>query len=699
VQNDKVHFRMSYRIAIDTGGTFTDVVVADPNHNLTVNKALTDHARVFNGIHEGLGVTARSFGVSVKDLLADTSIFIYATTRATNAIIEGMTARTAFITTRGFRDTLLLREGGRPNAYDFTTPFPEPYVPRRLTFEIDERVDSEGNIVRPLDDTAVRAVLRKVRAAKVEAIGVSLLWSIANASHEERVGQLIAEELPGIPYTLSHRVNPVIREYRRASSAVIDASLKPLMQEHLRSLSVDLREAGFRGELLAATSFGGVMTVDELVEQPIYSTRSGPSMAPVAGKTYAQAELRARDVIICDTGGTSFDVSMVRDGNVVFTPETWLGGRFLGHLTGLSSVDARSIGAGGGSIAWVDPGGLLRVGPHSAGSQPGPAAYGKGGKLPTVTDAATVLGYLNPHNFLGGRLTLDVEAARQAIDVVAQPLGISVEAAAVGILRIASEHMVQAVQEISVNEGVDPRDCLIVAGGGAAGLNMALVVKELGAKNVLIPRTAGGLSACGAQYSDIIMEFSASCLLSSRKFDLAAANQILAGLDEKIDMQVQQLAARDIRNVERSYFAEARYEGQVWELLVPLRARSFETPEDVSRLVEDFHGVHQRVFAVTDRGSQVEALFWKARLTAVVEKPSLVSGSGGSATRPRDHRRAHFPGAGDINVPCFDGPTLAIGTRIAGPAIIEEPTTTIVVYPQMVATVSTYRNYMIETGG
>ncbi|AGS26563.1 hydantoinase A/oxoprolinase protein (plasmid) [Rhizobium etli] len=689
---------MSYRIAVDTGGTFTDVVVADPRHNLTVNKALTDHSRVFNGIKEALAVTAAGLGVSLDDLLSETSIFIYATTRATNAIIEGKTARTAFLTTRGFKDTLVLREGGRPNAYDFSTPYPAPYVPRRLSFELDERIDAEGNVVTPLDEDQVRQVLRTLKSRDIEAIGVSLLWSIANSDHERRVGELIAEELPGIPFTLSHGVNPVIREYRRASSAVIDASLKPLMQTHLSNLEVDLKAAGFKGELLAATSFGGVMSAEALGERPIYSTRSGPSMAPIAGKVYGQAELGARDVIICDTGGTSFDVSMIRNGDVVFTRETWLGGRFLGHLTGLSSVDARSIGAGGGSIAWVDPGGLLRVGPQSAGSQPGPAAYGNGGEMPTVTDAATVLGYLNPTNFLGGRLTLDVEASRRAIDTVAGPLGISVEDAAIGIMKIASEAMVQAVQEITVNEGVDPRECLMVAGGGAAGLNIAAVVREIGAKHVLIPRTAGGLSACGAQFSDIISEYSATLLLDTRSFDLARANQVLAGLDLQMDGVAKDLEARGAISIERRYFVEARYEGQAWELEVPLRGNRFEGQAAIDQLIEDFHAVHDRVFAVTDPGSAVEVLFWKARLTAVVEKPSLVAGSEGGSDSARSHRTAHFGETGSVEIGAYDGPTLRVGSRIAGPAVIEEPTTTIVVYPGMTATVTPHRNYLIETG-
>ncbi|WP_406635133.1 hydantoinase/oxoprolinase family protein [Amycolatopsis sp. WGS_07] len=687
---------MTYRIAVDTGGTFTDVVVADADHNLFVNKALTDHDRVYAGIEEALRVTAGQFRIGLDDLLADTSLFIYATTRATNAIIEGKTAKTAFLTTQGFPDTLVLREGGRPNAYDFSTPFPKPYVPRRLTFQIAERIDAEGNVVTALDEDQARATLWRLRELGVESVGVCLLWSIANARHENRLGELIEEELPGVPYTLSHRINPIIREYRRASATVIDASLKPLMQSHLRGLEQDLADAGFAGELFAATSFGGMMDIFDLVERPIYATRSGPSMAPVAGKAYGGAELGAKDIVICDTGGTSFDVSMVRDGEVVFTRETWLGGRFLGHLTGLASVDARSVGAGGGSIAWVDPGGLLRVGPQSAGSEPGPAAYGKGGTQPTVTDAAVVLGYLNPANFLGGRLSLDVDAARAAVSTVAGPLGLGADEAAMAILRIAGEHMVEAVQEITINEGVDPEECLVVAGGGAAGLNIGLVARELGVKRLLVPRTAGGLSACGAQFSDIVAEQAASRYAVTSEFDREAVNATLDDLDARFEDLVKKLMARGITDIRRTYFAEARYQHQNWELEIPLPANRFERDEDVDQLVRQFHEAHERVFAIADPGSAVETLQWKARLTAAVDKPAVTAQHEGGSAAPASHRPAYFGETGQTTVAAYDGPELPIGTRIAGPAVIEEPTTTLVVYPGTTATVTSSKNYLIE---
>ncbi|MDX6563476.1 MAG: N-methylhydantoinase, partial [Gaiellales bacterium] len=374
---------MTYRISVDTGGTFTDVVVSDESGRLELGKAPSTRARAYEGLREGIGQVAERLGLSVEGLLAQTEVLTYGTTRATNAIVEGKTARTAFFTTEGFPDILLVREGGKPDPFK-QIPYPAPYVPRWLTFEIRERMDSDGEPFLALDEASV-----------VEAIG---------RARELRVGELLDELLPGVPYTLSHRLNPVIREYRRASSTAIDASLMPLMQAHLPELEQDLRDAGFTGELLAATSFGGVMHLRDLAARPINAVKSGPALAPVAAKHYAGVEGKGDNIIACDTGGTSFDVSLVRDGLIKFTRETWLGGRFVGHMTGMSSVDVRSIGAGGGSIAWMDPGGLLRVGPHSAGAYPGPACYGRGGENPTVTDAALVLGYLDPEYFLGGRM-------------------------------------------------------------------------------------------------------------------------------------------------------------------------------------------------------------------------------------------------------------------------------------------------------
>ena len=670
---------MGYRIAVDTGGTFTDVVLTDDLGDLWLAKAPTTPDRIFDGVSQALAFGAGERGLSLDELLGEASVFIYGTTAATNAIITGRTARTAFLTTEGFPDTLVLREGGKLNPFDFRQPYPRPYIPKRLTFEIRERIGSEADVVVALDEAQARRVLAGLRELAVEAVAVSLLWSIVNPRHELRLGELLDEELPGIPYTLSHRLNPIIREYRRASSAAIDASLRPLMQRHLNELAADLHAAGFGGELLVVTSFGGVLTLDDVVSRPIYSVNSGPSMAPVAGKLYAGRQ----DAIVCDAGGTSFEVSLIRDGYIKFTRETWLGGLWTGHMTGISSVDVKSIGAGGGSIAWIDSGGLLRVGPDSAGAVPGPACYGRGGDQPTVTDAAVVLGYIDPDYFLGGRIRLHADRAREAIRAgVADALGLDVERAAAAILSVVNEHMVTAIRDITINEGVDPRDSIIVAGGGAGGMTIARIAEELGCSRVLVPRTAAALSACGGQFSDVVTEFSVSRRVDTSRFDYEGVNEALALLEQQMDEFFARLAAAPGQQ-RKEFFVEARYPYQVWELDVPLRASRLPGEADVAALVEDFHAVHERVFAVKEPGQYVECIYWKGRATVSLPKPAVPRFPVGSPGQPLPHavRRAAFGSEGAVETPVHLGAALTVGQRLAGPAIVEEPTTTVVVPP------------------
>ena len=683
---------MAYRIAVDTGGTFSDVIVLDDAGELTLGKAPTTPERVFDGISEALGYAAAERGLRLDELLRLSEIFVYGTTAATNAIITGRTARTAFLTTEGFPDTLVLREGGKLHPFDFRVSYPRPYVPRRLTFEVRERITSEGDVLVPLDRDRLRRTLTTVAEANVEAVAVSLLWSIVNPAHEEAVAELLEEELPGTPYTLSHRLNPIIREYRRASSAAIDASLKPLMQRHLGRMEDDLVAAGFAGQLLVVTSFGGVLNLDDVAGRPIYSVNSGPAMAPVAGKVYAG---ESRNAIVCDMGGTSFDVTVIRDGYIKFTRETWLGGAFTGHMTGLSSVDVKSIGAGGGSIAWIDSGGLLRVGPDSAGAVPGPAAYGRGGSDPTVTDAAVVLGFIDPDYFLGGRISLDADQAREAVLAkVAEPLGLALEQAAHAILAVANEHMVTAIRDITINEGLDPRDSIIVAGGGAAGLAIARIAEELGCSHVLVPRTAAALSACGGQFSDVVSEFSLSRRVDTNTFDRAAVNEGLDRLDRQMEEFFARLGTAGAAR-RKEFFVEARYPYQVWELEVPLANGRLEGEADIAAMVEAFHAVHERVFAVKEPGQHIECLYWKGRATATLPKPEVRrSEPTGAEARPDRRRRVWLAAAADA--PVYLGESLTAGQHLSGPAIVEEPTTTVVVYPGWSLTVTASGDYLLE---
>ncbi len=686
------------RLAIDTGGTFTDLVIEDDS-GVHVHKSPTTPDDPVRGILDVLQVAAESRGVELQDFLAHGEILVHGTTRAVNAIITGATAKTAFLTTDGHPDVLVFREGGRTRPFDHDRAYPEPYVPRALTFEVPERIGSEGEIVRPLDEERTREVLQRVGHAGTEAIGVCLLWSTMNPAHELRVGELIEQELPGMPYTLSHELNPSLREYRRASSTVIDASLKPVMTEYLNGLERRLREAGFPGRVLMLTSGAGVKDVASVAAQPIHSINSGPAMAPVAGRFFAHLDGQTDTAIIADTGGTTYDVSLVRRGTIPTTRETWLGDPYFGHMTGFPSVDIKSIGAGGGSIAWVDDGGLLHVGPQSAGAVPGPVAYGRGGVQPTVTDASLVLGHLDPEYFLGGRMALDVQAARRAIaQHIAAPLELDVDAAAAGVLALATDQMVMAIKEITVNQGVDPAGAVLVGGGGAAGLNSVAIATHLGCRVLVIPEVGAALSAAGGLMSDLTADHAVTFVTTTESFEFEKANDLLAELGARCNAFI---AESGTTAAESSvvYSAEARYPHQVWELEIPLPAGRFRDERDVEDLRQAFHATHREVFGVDQPTAHVELLALRARVSCRLrseDAPRLHRDAALHDELP--NRRMYFPTLGrvDARVVHLDG--LAPGKPVVGPAVIESPFTTVVIDPGNSAERLTSGSLVVEIG-
>lgn len=670
------------RLSADVGGTFTDLVVEHEDGRFELFKAPTTPADPVRGVFDVLGLAARAAGVSLESLLGGAALFMHATTRATNAVLTGNTGRVAFVTTRGHPDILLLREGGRVDPFDNTVPFPEPLVPRQLTFEVPGRIRADGCEHEAFDEAAAVEVIGRMAIAEVEAVGVCLLWSIVNPDHEERFGALLDAHLPGVPYTLSHRLNPSLREYRRASSACIDASLKPIMSAYLESIEERLRAAGFRGRFLAVTSQGGVVDAADLARAPIHSINSGPSMAPVAGARFAREEGGAATAIVADTGGTSYDVSLVRDGRIPWTRETWLGPRLRGNMTGFPSVAVHSVGAGGGSVAWVDEGGMLHVGPESAGSSPGPVCYGRGGTRPTVTDAALVLGYIDPDFFLGGSLPLDAAAARAAVERdLSAPLGLTAQGAAAAVLDVVSENMVHAIEDITVNQGIDPREAVLVGGGGAAGLNCVRIARRLGCTRVVIPGVGAALSAAGALMSDLSVDFSRTAFTTSHRFDFDRVNATLGELEEKCRRFMSGRATGTLEQVVE-FSVEGRYPHQVWEIEVPLAKPRFEDAADVERLVADLHDLHEEMFAIADRHSHIEALTWRARATCrlprsdsirLVEAPLTDTGSW--------RRSAWFDGEGEVDTSVLRLEAMREGDRVAGPAIIESGFTSVVVEP------------------
>ena len=669
------------RVATDMGGTFTDVVVEDDDATVRTYKHPTTPDAPLRGVLGGLGLAAEDLGLSLEEFLARTGTLMHGTTRSLNAVLTGNTARTAFVTTAGHPDILLFREGGRSEAFDFTHDYPGAYVPRSLTFEVDERIGADGEVVRALDDDSVRAAAAGIRTAGAEAVGVCLLWSVVEPAHEQRVAEILAEELPGVPLTLSHRLNPIVREYRRAASTVVDASLKPRMRGYLRELSASLHERGFRGRLLVTTSAGGVLDAEAVAEAPIHSLNSGPSMAPSAGRHYGAVDAHSDLAVVADTGGTSYDVSLVRRGRIPITREAWLGRPFLSDMTGFPAVDVRSVGAGGGSLAWVDDGGMLRVGPRSAGADPGPAAYGRGGTAPTVTDACLLLGFLSPDNFLGGAMRLDVDAARTAMrTAVAEPLGLTVTEAASAVLALTTEHMVGAIEEITLNQGVSARDAVLIGGGGAAGFNTVAIARRLGCRQVVLPALGPVLSAAGALMSDLKAEYATTRPTTTSDFDLEAVNRVLDDLRSRCEGFASGPGA-GATHVDIELVAEARYPHQVWDLEVPLRVEKFGGPDDVATFLEDFHSTHRDFYAISDPGSAVQVVSWRARVACRIrDRAPVVATRPPAAGSPRT-REIHLPGTGTVTAPVHAFDQVPDDAAVDGPAVVESPMTTVIVDP------------------
>ncbi len=501
-----------------------------------------------------------------------------------------------------------------------------------------------------------------------------------NPVHELRVGEVLSDRLPGVPFTLSHQLNPCLREYRRASSTCIDASLKPVMASYLTDLKARLEEAGFGGRLLIVTSSGGALDADDVAAAPIHSLNSGPAMAPVAGRYFAHAETARTTAIVADTGGTSYDVSVVRRNQILWTRETWIGRPFFGHMTGFPSVDVRSVGAGGGSIAWVDAAGLLHVGPQSAGADPGPACYGRGGRSPTVTDACVVLGLIDPVYFLGGRAPLDPELALEAVaGEVGVPLGLDPTQAAAAILRVATERMVGAIEQITIHEGVDPREAVLVGGGGAAGLNVVAIARRLRCPEVIVPSVGPVLSAAGALISDLSRSFELTLRTTDRNFAAAEVNDVLAELERRCRAFIDGPGADAVES-DIAFSFEARYPHQVWELEVPLRSSRLDTDE-VERLREDFHRKHGEVFAIADEESLIEFESWHARARCRLRAPVLGSAVHLGGAEPPQQREIFLPDTGPLHASVWYVERMPVNELLSGPAVVEADTTTIVVDP------------------
>ena len=608
---------MSYQIGTDIGGTFTDLVLARDGQLLGRYKSPTTPEALSRGVLDCLALAAHGADSDISGLLKNTDVFMHGSTVATNAVLEQRGAQCGVICTRGTQYTLWRGEGRRRDIFNFTAPPRAPLVRPHLCMEVDERIDRDGHVLRPLAEDTVVTAIERLRELGCTAVAIALLWSVRNPAHEQRVAELVRLHWPEAALSLSSEVQPILREYTRTSCTVLNAMLKPVVADYLTGLEGDLRAHGLAGELLIVTSDGGLQPVSEVSERPVYMLFSGPATGPGAAAHFATRE-SAQDCLLVDMGGTSFDVSTVLGGRIAVTRD----GRINDYPTGVSAVQILTLGAGGGSIASVDEGGLLRVGPRSAGAQPGPACYGRGGNEATVTDAYLALGYLAAERFLGGRMKLDRHAAIAAIEKnIARPLGISIDDAALGICRVANETMINGILEMTVRRGIDPRRLVLVTGGGATGVAAVDLARELGISRIVVPRETSVLCAFGALNADRQWSSVASHPASLRAFDYTAINatltQLIAAGQAFLDRLRVPAAARQIE-----IFAAARYPMQVTEIEVPCPSGLLDTA-GLADVAARFHAAHQERYSVSEPESDVEFVMW--RVVARGESPDITA--------------------------------------------------------------------------
>ncbi len=687
--------RSDYRLGIDAGGTFTDFVLADRTGQVRLFKALSTPQDPTQAIRNGLALISEELGVPAERVVSNCDLCINGTTVGLNALITHKGAKTGLICTAGHEDSLEIRLGHKEDGFRYDADYPPAtmLVPRYLRRGVRERVLSDGSVREPLNEADVRAACELFRAEGVETVAISFVWSVLHPEHERRAGEILREMLPGVVLTLGSELYPQVREYTRTSTAVVNAYLAPIMKRYVEAVDSYFRGLGARQPVRYFQSNGGLAVGQAMTDRSVYAINSGPASAPAAGQ-YVCEPFGYRNVITLDMGGTSFDITLTRDGSTNINKNI----DFLRYRIGVPMIQVETLGAGGGSIGWIDDLGLLQVGPQSAGSDPGPACYGQGGKLPTVSDANLVLGYLNADGLVGGRLPLDAAKAHQAIKSnLADPLGMSVERAAYGMITIVNANMVNGIRRVTVERGYDPRDFVLVGAGGATAAHITALAAAMGIDTIVLPKLASGLCAFGQIISDVKYNYMATAPL---RLDNDAAYA-------RIDELFTQIEAEGIAHLKGDGFKaghivtkrslDMRYVGQVHECTVEIGTFRVDA-RSIGKVRDAFHARHRELYTYAEPASTVEVVNIESTLYGLVDKPARMSiGKGLSPRRAlKGHREAVFSADGRrIRTPIYDGTPLGADAVIRGPAVIEEVTTTIVIEPGWTARLDASGSYLI----
>ncbi len=681
---------MAWRIGIDSGGTFTDVCLfEDATGMVAVWKVPSTPDDPSRAIARGTQEGVERVGASPADI----AYFGHGTTVGTNALIQHRGVKTGLITTEGFRDLIEIGRQKRPDLYDLQADKAPPLVTRDLRFGVAERVRHDGTVETPLDEEAVRQAARALKAEDVKAVAIGFLYGFVRPEHEEAAKRIVTEEFPEAFICASHEVAPEFREYERISTAVVNAYLGPVMQGYIRRLADRLKELGLKAVPHLTQSNGGVIGFDMAARLPVRTVLSGPSTGVVAAQAIG-AMIGIPSLITFDMGGTSSDVALLDDGEAKLASEA----NVHGYPIKAPMLDIHTVGAGGGSLAAIDSGGLLKVGPRSAGADPGPVCYGRGATEPAVTDANVVLQTLNPTHLLGGRMPIDQSLSKQAIGRLADELGLDLMATAQGIISVVTANMAKAIRVISVQRGHDPRDYALVAFGGAGPLHAARLARELDMKRIVVPRNPGIGCALGLLLTDLRANFATTRLATLSEALVPDMAEIFVALQEQADhwFAEEGVASAD-RRLKRT--ADLRYHGQNYELAIDVPDGPI-TPATITALAEGFAAAHKRLYGFVAEGEAVQLVTYRVEAVGLVPKAAFrpEPDAGPDASHAIiGSREVWFPEAGGfVACPIYDRDKLKSGNRFAGPAIVEQMDSTTVLLPGMTATVEPYLNLILE---
>ncbi|TKZ21393.1 hydantoinase/oxoprolinase family protein [Shimia litoralis] len=673
--------RTQYRLGIDAGGTFTDFILADKKGELQIFKVLSTPTEPTKAIKNGLALITEETGLTAQEIVSNSDLCINGTTVGLNALITHNGAKAGLIATKGHEDSIEIRLGHKEDGYRYDPEYPPAtmLVPRNLRRGIRERVISDGTVYTPLNEDDVRDACRHFLAEGVESVAISFVWSVLHTEHETRAAEIVREMMPDVRLTVGSQLYPQVREYTRTSTAIVNAYLAPILQRYVEAIDAYFRELGSQHPVRYFQSNGGLALGKVVSDQSVYAINSGPASAPQAALDVG-APWGEKNIITCDMGGTSFDITLTKDGQANVNKNI----DFLRYRIGIPMIQVETLGAGGGSIGWIDSMGLMQMGPQSAGSEPGPACYGQGGENPTTTDANLTMGYLNADGLVGGRLPLDVKNARGAIQSkIADPLGISIEKAAYGMFTIVNNNMVNAIRRVSVERGYDPRDFVLMGAGGATGAHITALAREMGISKVLISKLASGLCAYGQIISDVKYNYMAPAPIRLEGAPAAAKlDSLFSGLEER---GLKDLAgdgfAEDRISVRRSL--DMRYVGQVHECTVEID--QFDVTEArLEDIKAAFHTRHKELYTYDEPNSDVEVVNVESTIAGHVDKPDRmkIAPGLGAESALKGTRPMVFSAEGITqDAPVYDGSAMGAGDTLSGPAVIEEVTTTIVVEP------------------